>query len=249
MRLVGFTILLGIILLVAACSDGGAQQTLQADNDALSTQINEISTTATFQRDVLQITVEAVNLASTLVIQQNFDIKATLQATGVSPTDMALVSPAAIISPQPTLPAAQVLSADAPAVTPEVVSGTLDITSVVPTETPGEPSLYNMVMAEGVGDNDCALSSTTTFAGTAEKIYIVATAANIAPGMTLGAQWSSEGTQLVSQDFTPDFAINQNCIWFYADQTDFTFAPGNYTVQMTINGSNVGQPVPFTITG
>ncbi len=249
MRLVGLGMILGLILLVTACSDGGAQQTLQAENDTLSTQINEIRTTATFQRDVLQITVEAVQLASTLVIQQSFDIKATLQATGVSPTDMALVSPAAIISPQPTLPAVQSLSADAPAVTPEVVSGTLDITSVVPTETPGQPSLYNMVMAEGVGDNDCALSSVTSFASTAEKIYVVATAANIAPGMTLGAQWFSDGTQLTTQDFTPDFAINQNCIWFYADQTDFTFTPGNYTVQMTINGSTVGQPVPFTISG
>lgn len=243
-------VVLGIaLLLITACSDGGAQQTLQAENDALSTQINEIRTTATFQRDVLQITIEAVQLASTLVVQQNFDIQATLQATGVSPTDMARVSPAAVIIAQPTPRPVQTFSADAPAATPEVVAGTLDITSVVPTETPGEPSLYNVVMAEGVGANDCALASVTSFASTAEKIYVVATAANIAPGTVLGSKWYRDGTLLVSPEFTPDFAINQNCIWFYADQTDFTFTPGNYTVQMTINGADAGQPIPFAISG
>jgi hypothetical protein len=246
MRWVSYGILLAMLLL-AACSDDSAQQTLVAENAALGTQISDIRATATFQRDVLQITVEALQLASTQVVQQNFDIKATMQATGVDPTAMALVRPgefatvAATRSPQ----SAPIVGS----VTPEIVTGTLDLTAIVPTETPGEPTLYNMVMADGVGDNDCALGSVTSFTSSAERIYIVATAANIAPGTVLGSQWFREGTLLVSPEYTPNFAINQNCIWFYVDQTDFTFTAGSYSVQMTINGTAVGQPIPFTITG
>ena len=119
----------------------------------------------------------------------------------------------------------------------------------MPTETPGEALLYNPVMAEGVGDNDCALASTTSFLATSPKIYVVATAANILPGMVLGSQWFRDGTPVVTHDFTPQSAINQNCIWFFVDPTDFPFTPGNYTVQLTIDGKQSGQPIPFTISG
>ena len=249
MRYLGYGLVLIVGLVVAACSGNGAQDTLQTENAALSTQISEVRTTATFQRDVLQITLESVQLAMTQVIRQNQDISVTLQATGISGTAIAQVQPGAIVPTAPAPPVSQGSSSN-PVETQEVVSGTLDTSNaVVPTETPGEPTLYNMVMAEGVGDNDCALSSVTSFPSTDTKIYVVATAANIAPGTELGSQWYLDGNLLVSPSFKPDSAINQNCIWFYAEPSDFPFTAGNYTVQLTINGTVVGQPIPFTITG
>jgi hypothetical protein len=241
-----FVLLVG--LLAAACSDSGAQQTLVADNAALGTQISDIRAKATLERDVLQITIEALNLAMTQTVRQNQEISVTLQAAGIDPTAIAQVKPVPGAVSGPTAVPQQTLVSQ-PGATPEVVAGTLDITVVVPTPTLGQPTLYNMVMAEGVGDNDCALASVTNFNSAAKRIYVVATAANIAPGTALGSQWYREGELLVSPTFTPDFAIDQNCIWFYVDQTDFNFTPGNYTVQMTINDTAVGQPIPFTITG
>lgn len=235
------------VLWLGACSDSGARQTLEAENAALSTEINIIRTTATFQRDVLQITAENAERVLTQVVRQNQAISATLQATGVNATAIALVKPDGTVAATPTASSSNFNQN--PATTPEVISGTLVGTAFVPTETPGQATLYNVVMAEGVGDNDCALAAVTSFSSSAEAIYVVATAANITPGTLLGAQWLREGVPLTSQDFTPDFEINQNCIWFFVDQTDFAFTPGNYSVQLLINNSPVGAPTAFAVNG
>lgn len=255
MRTFRYGVVMGILaLLASACSDGGAQQTLTAQNAALSTQINEVQTTATFQRDVLQVTLESVQLALTQVIDLNNEIKVTLQAVGIDPAALEQIRPNGIFEdPTATAPSPQQPinpnGGDIVATTPEAGGNGNAATPVVPTATPGQPTLYNMVMAEGVGSNDCALSSMTSFTSSDQKIYVVATAANIASGMTLGSDWLKDGNKLVSPSFTPDFDIAQNCIWFYVDQTDFPFDPGDYSVQLTINGTAVGQPIPFTITG
>ncbi|HEX2907185.1 MAG TPA: hypothetical protein VHO69_10020 [Phototrophicaceae bacterium] len=52
---------------------------------------------------------------------------------------------------------------------------------------------------------------------------------------------------MIVYDFTPDFVIEQNCIWFYIDSSDTDFTPGNWTVQLEMNGQVVGEPVAFTI--
>ena len=117
------------------------------------------------------------------------------------------------------------------------------------TPTVGQPMLFNLITAEGVGSNDCALSSVTSFSADIPQIYVVATAANITAGSTLGANWYLGDTLLTKQEFSPKDDINDNCIWFYAEPVDFPFTPGSYRVELLINGNvATGAQANFTIT-
>ncbi|MBZ0280475.1 MAG: hypothetical protein K8L97_07015 [Anaerolineae bacterium] len=235
-----------IALLAGACGgNNNIELTLVAENVALSTQISDIRSTATYETDRLQITVEFVQTAITQVAQQNQALAATLAKAGFDPTQIAQVSPAEIPFATPTARPAVI----APQTTDE--AGNIQsqpTTADLLTPTVGAPTLYNIVTAAGVGSNDCALASVTVFPVTTAEIYVVATAANITPGTTLGSQWFNEGQLVVSHDFTPDFTIDQNCIWFFIDTSDTPFTPGNWSVQLTVNNVPTGNPVPFTIT-
>lgn len=231
----------------AACSGiGGGQETLVAENAMLSTQISDIRGTATIMADQLARTTEAIQTAVEQVQNRRNELSATLQAAGIDPASIAQVSPNPAFVGNPT-PNPQAALSGPPVATPDPSGATSDLT--IPTPTPGQPSLFGLVTAAGVGDNDCALAAVNTFASSTERIYVVATAANIAPGVVLGAEWYQDNVLLVSQDFTPDFAINENCIWFFVDQTDFVFAAGSYAIQLTINSAPAGQRVAFSITG
>jgi hypothetical protein len=105
-----------------------------------------------------------------------------------------------------------------------------------------------MVTAEGVDDAGCAVNPTSTFSSDAVEIYVVASAASLQPGGTLvTSRWRQEGAEVATFDFTPDFS--EGCLWFFIDQTDVIFTPGNWSVELEINGGLVGAPVPFTIVG
>jgi hypothetical protein len=102
------------------------------------------------------------------------------------------------------------------------------------------------VTAEAVDDNDCAVNPTSSFSTATEQIYVVAVAAGLQPGSTIvTSRWRQEGTEVVTFDFNPEFS--EGCLWFFIDQTDITFTPGNWSVELEINGGLVGAPLPFTI--
>jgi hypothetical protein len=106
--------------------------------------------------------------------------------------------------------------------------------------------LENIVMATGVGDDDCALGTVLQFTADVPAIYVVATAYNIAPGTQLASRWRIGASEKVF-DFTPDFAIAGECIWFFVDQTDFTFVPGTWSVSLEIDGTPAAPAIQFTI--
>lgn len=239
--------LLGIIaLLLGACGPGTVDPTLVAEHDALSTQIVDLRGTATVLFDQMALTSEFAGTTIARERRRNLELIATLQSVGLDPTALAQVSPQPL--PQPT--ATPFPQAQPAAITPVPVTNVVPPTGNVsiPTATLGAPTVFNVMTAENVGENDCAIGQMSSFSSSAERIYVSATAANITPGTVIGSQWfDAANTLLVSHDFTPDFEINGNCIWFFVDQTDFPFTPGNYTVQLTINGAASGPLVPFTI--
>ncbi len=247
MRRVLLIIGCGLAALLAACGVGGDDPALVTEHAALAAQVQGARATATYLRDRLQITVEYVQTAVTQVALDGQELAVTLQAAGVNATAIAQVQPVALStatpSPQPP-PAPGTPAAVA------TVAGTLPPQNIIiPTPTTGQPALYNAVMATQVGENDCALGAQSSFPSSAERIYVVATAANIPPGTTLGAVWSLDGQTLTTQDFTPDFTIAQNCVWFYVDPTDFPFSIGTYSVQLTLAGQPSTAPITFDITG
>lgn len=230
-------------LLAAACSGGSSntELTLVAQNLALATQIADVRSTATVEADRLRVTAVYIETAVAQSQTQNQRLSATIQALG---GNSALVAP---ISASLT-PAFGANPAGAEA-TVDAAMPAGDQTAAAATSTPRTPALFNAVTARGVGANDCALASVTSFTTADTNIYIVATASNITPGTMLASRWYLEGSQVIAHDFTPDFAIDQNCVWFYIDSTETAFTPGNWTVQLEINGQPAGEPVAFTISG
>jgi len=243
-----YAILCLLAVLAAGCNDSGdIQLTLVSENVALSTQIADIRSTATYAADKLQQTAEFVGTGVVQGDRENELLAITLTASGI---DASLVTPGAPVPTlTPALSAPGAASNNAPLTTQDVVSGTAPDTALMTATPAAPPSLYNIVTAEGVGSNDCALGSVSNFTSSTAEIYVVATAANIPPNTKLSSQWFIEGTPVVSHDFTPDFAIEQNCIWFFIDQSDTPFTPGNWSVQLAINDTPAAPPVPFTITG
>src|SRR4051812_41329880 len=182
-------------LLMCACSGNEGQQTLVADNAILSTQIVDLRTTATFQADQLKQTQEYIETIVPKANRLRDELASTLQAVGIDVTLHPVESDSAFVL---ATPRATTLASGPPPViivegtslapsTPSAPDPSSASTEDLAAPTQAQPMLFNLVTAEGVGSNDCALSAVTSFTPDTKQIYVVATAANITAGMTLGA--------------------------------------------------------------
>jgi hypothetical protein len=181
--------------------------------------------------------------------EQRGQLQATLIARGADPAAVgANITPVAPVTPLPDA-AADAASTTGGAVVPTSAPGDVPITppGADLTPTSGAPALANIVTAANVGSDDCAAGVTSTFSASSDRIYVVATAFNIPPGTSIVSRWFQNGQQVISHDFTPDFDINDACIWFFIDQTDVAFTPGSWSVDLEINGVVTGPSTTFTI--
>jgi hypothetical protein len=230
--------LLGLMVIAACTPQNEVELTLVAQNVALRTQIAAVYETATIDADRLQVTIEYMNTLVARAQEQRGQLQATLVAQGGGSAPVATVAAGSPAPLQLTPNTTDVLVTPNPQITP----------AETPTPPPGVPTLTNIVMSPDVGADDCATQPTTTFSATnTSEIYVVATANNITPGTNLLSRWNIAGATIV-HDFTPDFEIDGNCIWFFIDQSEAEFLPGTWNVALEINGTPVGQPVQFTIT-
>ncbi len=252
----GLTITLAaLIFVLGACArQNEVELSLVSTNVVLRTEIAQVRETATVDADRLQITLEYVGTLVSQTDQQGGQLRATLISRGTEPSVLEGMD-ANLITPLPTIDAG--VGQEGGIVISTPVQDAAANNGANPNVTPfsateeavsAAPALTNIVMASGVNNNDCAQSVVTTFTVNDAEIYVVATAENIEPGMTITARYQIGGNEVV-HDFTPDFSINGNCIWFYTDQTETEFTPGNWNVQLDIDGQPAGQPVPFSISG
>jgi len=241
------------LLFTTACGTSTEQLTLVANNEIASTQMADIRSTATVSRARIQITLDFVGTRVIEVEQQGQFLRSTLVALG---TDSAYISSSLPLpgdfptfTPRPTSPVqVQITPAAQPLVTEEVnAEGTPVQVTTEPTEAAGEPRLDNIVLSSGVGDDDCAINTNPRFTPDSTEIYVVATAYNIPVGATISSIWQSNGTEVALFSFQPESAINGNCIWFFIDQSDATFVPGTWSVELKINDVSVAPPIPFQI--
>ncbi len=236
-RIYGVAVM-AMALLVGACTNSdGAEQTLVVENELMNTYIANVRETATVEADHMFATMEYAETQVGFVENQSQSLQATLVERGFSQEEIARVNPVAralmpTVAPTPS-PAAT--SADSAVLTP------------TPTQQSNTPSLTSIVMAGSVGDNDCAVDIRTQFSNNDERIYVVATASNIEPGTQIMSRWMREVEEVAAFDFTPDFQIERACIWFFIDQTDAEFTPGNWSVTLEINGVPVTAPMMFTL--
>lgn len=230
-----------IALVVTACQrQNEVELTLVAQNLSLETQIAAIRETATVDAERIQITVDYMGTLVGRVEEQRFQMEATLSARNI-PADGNLNNADPLTTPFPTPGGPVENTVEGTPATP------LPEQAVTPTEVATEPMLQNIVMSSSVGSDDCANGVTSSFTTDTVEIYVVANAINIPAGTNIAARFSVAG-QEIRHDFTPDFNIDNNCVWFFIDQTDLTFQAGNWSVQLELNGEPVGGVVPFTIT-
>jgi len=248
-----------IVTLLVGCTSQGASLTLAAEHQVQGTRMFNIQTTASVQAGRVQSTQDYYTTESAFAATQSQFLKTTLIARG-TPQDVldsyqqqiesgGLSLPSRTPRPSPTfeplIPPTPLPGLPAAAASP-AVGGDIGAQSALTVPPPATGSrLVNLTASPAVGDDDCAQNATTTFPISTPKIYIVATAYEVASGMTLSSQWDISG-QKRTFDYVPDFAIDGACIWFYIDQSEFAFQPGEARVSVTLNGTSMGT-VTFTL--
>jgi hypothetical protein len=237
-----------------------AEQTLAADHAATATQIVNVRQSATALADRLAMTVEHAQTSVRAADAQSTRIAATLLATGILFIDTRNITP---LFPTPVPSQVEANSSNPPpvfAITPvtsgEGAQGNSTLQSqpsptpiVEATVDPDAPRLSDIVLTEAVGADDCPTSTTTVFPTNAQGVYVSAVAHNLTTTIIVTSRWLREGTQVVFYDWSPDFEIEEGCIWFYMPASDVDFSAGNWSVQLELDGTPVGQPVTFTVTG
>ncbi|MCL4253594.1 MAG: hypothetical protein KJ043_07440 [Anaerolineae bacterium] len=255
-----------LIFILAACgADGASQQTMVAYNTLASTQRASFYITATVDAERGRITLDAIQDRIDRALDQRQFMLSTLEARGfdVSQLPRPTTPTPAPQSPTPAdLPPADVtpLVGDTPLPTAVIITPLAVTPTAFVVQGPAQPTFANnnvplansplrdVVMARDVGNDDCAVGVTNTFSVNSAEIYIVARAVGVQSGTRLSSVWQkSDGTTLVQFDFTPDFDIEDACIWFFAAPEDFPFEAGSYTVTLTVNSQPASNPVPFTI--
>jgi hypothetical protein len=259
-----------VTLLLAALASGcnffappAAEQTRIADHAATATQIGGLRQTATVQADRLALTLEYAQTAVGAANAQSTRIAATLMATGMPPIDVRNITPL-FATPAPDDVRSEASNGSAPppvfAITPiisdsgaqgnsELLSPPTPAPITEQTIDPDAPHLTDIVITQAVGADDCAVNSTSVIPTNVEGVYVSAVAHNLTPTNVVVSRWSREGTEMVFYEWSPGFDIEEGCIWFYMPASDVDFTAGNWSVQLELDGSPVGTPAAFTLSG
>lgn len=233
-------------------------QTENLENEIAATQIAQVRETATVNADRLFITLE---FAQTAV--RDVEIRSTRMASTLIASGMLFVDASGLTLVPPTAEAGAAAGSTAVMserfVTP-VVSGQGSARSNVPiqeppsptpiaTADPNVPNLTNLTLTERVGGDDCPIGAATSFTTSTTDIYATAVAHNLRPGNLVTSTWTRDGAQAAFYEWSPNFEIAEACIWFHLPASAVEFVPGNWSVQLALDGAPVGSPLTFTIAG
>lgn len=247
-----------LMCLAAACGPSETEQTLVANHAQFSTQILSIRETATLEAARLRTTLEAAETRVSLLATQSQFLKATAVANGGILTELnafqqEFMSGLVVSAPSFSTPAPGLAQTDAqlrPQVTRE---------RIVPQQAPQQapqativtdptlPRLTNAVTSFSVGQDDCPTNISSTFTTTTSEIYVSARAFNISAGTNMLSRWLLRNEEIIQHEFTAGFDFSDACIWFFIDQTEVVFEPGDWSVILYINGNQASDPVAFTI--
>ena len=235
------------------CGPSEDQVRATVEQQAAGTMVSNLRATATVARARMQITLDFVGTRVMQAEQSGNFLRANLIALGTEgafiDADLQRLQLAPSLTPLPTsaaAPGVPVLTiATAPPRSESRPIVTPPATAVV---TPDDiPRLEDIVLASGVGRDDCAIDINPVFTPQSEVIYVVARAYNIPSGARLASSWQREGTEVVRHTFQTDFAIHDNCIWFFIDQTDTPFNVGNWAVDIRLDDEPLMPALPFQV--
>ena len=238
-----------MVMLLSACGVA-IDNAAEAQRDNAATQVAALIATTTLEAARLHTTLDYTVTRASLASTQGSFLELTLETRG-TPASVLQEFQAQIFSSfataTPTAASDQRLSQSTSVATQLVVTPLIIPTSNEPVVDPNAPRLENIVTSTGVDGDDCAVGETNVFTTATPSIYVVARAVNVLQDTRLGSRWNLNGEQVISYEFTPNFTIENACIWFFMDQADVIFTPGEWTVQLDINGSPAALPINFTI--
>lgn len=251
---------LAIVLLLftssalVACRTSDLPLTATAEYEAAATQLDQLRSTATVARARLQITLDFAGTRVAQIEQSGAFLRSNLSALGTDsdfidanlrqladqPQVGAVESreeTAAVAGASPTIDLNDALSAARAATPTARVEATPDFL----------PRLDDLVLSSGVDSEDCPVDINPLFTPDSTEIYVVARAYDIPAGATLSSSWRHRDQELVSHSFRTEHLIDDNCIWFFIDQTDTSFTVGRWAVQISLDGSALSPLLPFEI--
>ena len=250
---------LAIVLLftssaLVACRTSDLPLTATAEHEAAATQLDRLRATATVARARLQITLDFAGTRVAQIEQSGAFLRSNLSALGTDsdfidanlrqlgdqPQVVAVESrgeAAAVGGASPAIDPNDALSAAHTATRPAGVAAPPDL----------HPRLDNLVLSSGVNSEDCPVDINPLFTPDSTEIYVVARAYDIPAGATLSSSWRHRDQEVVSHSFRTEHLIDDNCIWFFIDQTDTTFTAGRWSVQISLEGSALSPLLPFEI--
>ena len=132
-----------------------------------------------------------------------------------------------------------------------VLSGcslTNQVGSSQPDTSPSQGAvLGQLVTTEQIGQRNAPVNETTAFSAASDRIYAVAEAQRIDPGTSMFARWSRDGRPFEdSQPVTANQQYQNTYVEFHLEPVSGNFDPGQYTVQIFVNG-NPDKQATFTV--
>ena len=107
--------------------------------------------------------------------------------------------------------------------------------------------LGRVVTAEQIGERNAPVNETNTFDAAQDRIYVVAEAQRIDPGTAMFARWSRDGRPFEDSPLvTANKAYQDTFVEFHLEPVQGNFDPGQYTVQIFVNG-NPDKQADFTV--
>lgn len=247
---------LAIILLLissaalVACQTLDLPSTATAEHQAAATQLDQLRITATVARARLQTTLDFAGTRVAQIEQSGAFLRSNLSALG---TDSAFIDANLLqLRDRPPLTAVQALEEAATSATIEPIvlrsaAHTATRPAGIEASPRAGPRLDNLVLSSGVDSEDCQIDVNPLFTPDSTEIYVVARAYDIPSGATLSSSWRYRGQEVVSHSFRTEHDIDDNCIWFYIDQTDIAFTAGRWAVEILLDGSALSPLLPFEI--
>jgi len=95
-------------------------------------------------------------------------------------------------------------------------------------------------------DDGCVQNPVTTFPLDVGQIYVTFVASELTAGTALRADWYFEDQIVNTAAWTPGEDYAEICVWFFIEQGDVIFAPGNWSVRVFANDTQIGGTQTFT---
>jgi hypothetical protein len=208
-------------------------------------QVNELET----RNAQLQATIDVIGTpAATIVaLQMTADRALVMQAemNGVQGTALAVQSTLTALQLNGGVFVAQPTTL-APSIQGTPLGGGQPAGGVTPAPSSGSaPTTFSQTTtATGVREADgCAAGGTSIFEATEDEIYVVTMITNLKAGAVFGARWLAEGS-LFHDDtrcWIPAEDWASVCAWCSIVSDGGRFEPGNWTVELMLNGQLLSQ--------